>query len=99
VSGTGDVEPAAPESGPLAAARSRLIAVGCFTAFLGVVSGGMIAVLISKFVAFVTRAPACTGIPTCDWYLYWAAGAAIGGTTLPWLAVRALRRSGNRDHR
>jgi hypothetical protein len=90
-------EPAAPESRP--PVTPRLVAVGCFTAFLGVVSGGMIAVLVSKFVAFVTRAPACTGIPTCDWYLYWAAGAVIGGITLPWLAVRALRRSGSADHR
>lgn len=97
--GTGAGGPAAPESMPQAAPRSRLVAVGCFTAFLGVVSGGMIAVLLSKFVAFITRAPACTGIPTCDWYLYWAAGAAIGGVTLPWLAIRALRRSRSTDHR
>ncbi len=79
--------------------RSRLVAVGCFTAFLGVVSGGMVGVLVAKAVAFLTRAPACTGIPTCDWYLYWVGGAAIGGATLPLLAVRSLRRSRSTDPR
>lgn len=72
--------------------RSRLVAVGCFTAFLGCVSGGMVGVLVAKFVAFLTRAETCPGIPTCDWYLYWAGGALVGALTLPALAVRALRR-------
>lgn len=57
---------------------------------LGVVSGGMIAVLVSKFVAFVTRAPSCPGIPTCNWYVYWAVGAVVGGVSLSWLAVWTL---------
>ena len=72
--------------------RGRRVAIGCLTTFLGVLSGGMVAVLISKFVAFLTRAAACEGIPTCDWYVYWAVGAAIGGITLPWLVLRALNR-------
>ena len=78
--------------GPDGPSRSRVVAVGCFTAVLGVVSGGMVAVLVSMFVGYVTRAEACPGIPTCNWYLYWAAGAIVGGITLPWLSVRSLRR-------
>jgi hypothetical protein len=49
-------------------------------------------VLVAKFVAFVTRAQSCPGIPTCDWYVYWAVGALVGGTTLPLLVVWALGR-------
>lgn len=81
-----------PTSEPRGAPRSRLITVGCFTAVLGTVSGGMVAVLVSLLVAYVTKATACPGIPTCNWYLYWAVGAVVGGISLPWLAVRALRR-------
>lgn len=77
---------------PAGPSRSRVVAVGCFTAVLGVVSGGMVAVLISMLVGYVTRAAACPGIPTCNWYLYWAAGAIVGGISLPWLSVRSLRR-------
>lgn len=72
--------------------RGRRVAIGCFTAILGCLSGGMVAVLVSKFVAFVTRAPSCPGIPTCDWYVYWLTGALIGGISLPVLVVRALGR-------
>jgi hypothetical protein len=84
--------PADSGQAPTGVPRSRLVAVGCVTTLIGVMSGGMIAVLVSKFVAFLSRAPSCPGIPTCDWYLYWAVGALIGGISLPTLAVRALRR-------
>lgn len=72
--------------------RSRRVAVGCLTTFLGTMSGGMVAVLVSKFVAFLNKAPACEGIPTCDWYVYWVVGATIGGISLPVLVLRALNR-------
>lgn len=84
--------PGAPAGTHATAPGGRLVAVGCFTAFLGCISGGMVGVLVAKFVAFVTRAQSCPGIPTCDWYLYWAGGALVGAVTLPVLAVRALRR-------
>ncbi|HVZ47190.1 MAG TPA: hypothetical protein VG916_00270 [Gemmatimonadaceae bacterium] len=70
----------------------RLVAVGCLTTALGAASGAMIAVLLSTFVAFLTRAPKCADIPTCDWYVYAGWGALAGGISLPWLAIRALRR-------
>jgi hypothetical protein len=72
--------------------RFRVIAIGCFMAWVGALSGAMVAVLVSKGVAMATRAPACDGIPTCDWYIYAAVGAGIGFLTLPWLVVSALRR-------
>jgi len=72
--------------------RARVVAIGCFMAWVGALSGAMVAVLVSKGVAFFTRAPACDGIPTCDWYIYAAVGAGIGFLTLPWLVVSALRR-------
>ena len=72
--------------------RGRLVAIGCFMAWIGAFSGAMIAVLVSKGVAFFAKAPACEGIPTCDWYIYAAVGAGIGFLTLPWLVVSALRR-------
>lgn len=80
--------PPTPEAPPL----SRVVAIGCFMAWIGAFSGAMIAVLVSKFVAYLTRAPRCDGIPTCDWYIYAAVGAGIGALTLPWLVVSALRR-------
>lgn len=72
--------------------RGRRVVIGCFTAILGAVSGGMIAVLVSKFVAFLTRAPSCAGIPTCNWITYWAVGAVVGGVSLSALAVWALSK-------
>lgn len=80
------------EDAPALASTGKRAAVGCFTAILGVMSGGMVAVLLSKFVAFVTRAQSCPGIPTCDWNRYWVGGAVIGGLTLPLLVLRALAK-------
>lgn len=71
----------------------RQIAIGCFMLWIGAFSGGMVGVLVSKGVAFFTKAPRCDGIPTCDWYIYAGVGAAIGALSLPWLVVSALRRA------
>ena len=38
--------------------------VGCVTLLAGIFSGGMVGVAISMIVAKVTRAPACTGLPS-----------------------------------
>jgi hypothetical protein len=77
---------------PPAPSRGRVVAIGCFMAWIGGFSGAMIAVLVSKAVAFFMKAPKCDGIPTCDWYVYAGVGAAIGFLTLPWLVLSALRR-------
>ena len=70
----------------------RIVAIGCFMAWIGGISGAMIAVLVSKGVASLSRVPSCDGIPSCDWYIYAAVGGALGFVTLPWLVISALRR-------
>ena len=72
--------------------RSRNVGVGCFTAFMGLWSGGMFGVLVAKIVDAVTRAPSCPGIPSCNWAAYFGAGALIGALTLPTLVLMRLRR-------
>lgn len=76
-----------------APSTARVVAIGCFMAWIGGLSGAMVAVLISKLVGWMGRAPSCDGIPSCDWYIYAGVGGAIGALTLPWLVVSALRRS------
>jgi hypothetical protein len=71
---------------------ARQVTIGCFMAVIGFFSGGMVGVLVSKIVAFFTKAPKCDGIPTCDWYIYMFVGGALGALTLPWLVVSAMRQ-------
>jgi hypothetical protein len=78
--------------------RGRNVAIGCLMFPIGGISGAMVAVLISKLVAFFMKAPSCSGIPTCDWYVYAGVGALTGAFTLPALVTwRLLRRAPN-DH-
>jgi len=84
---------ASPPSALTPPSLVRQVAIGCFMTWIGAFSGGMIGVLVSKGVAFFTKAPRCDGIPTCDWYIYAGVGAAIGALSLPWLVVSALRRA------
>ncbi len=79
-----------PQTAP---SRGRIVAIGCFMAWIGGFSGAMVAVLVSKAVAWLGKLPRCDGIPSCDWYIYAAVGGALGALTLPWLVVSALRRS------
>ncbi|AHG91133.1 hypothetical protein J421_3596 [Gemmatirosa kalamazoonensis] len=65
-------------------------AIGCFMVPIGAVSGSMIAVLLSKIVAYFTKAPTCPDIPTCDWHVYAGIGALLGALTLPMLVLRRL---------
>src|SRR4051812_40948187 len=71
---------------------ARNIGVGCFTFFIGGISGAMTAVLVGKIIAFLMRAPACSEVPLCNWYVYAGYGAIIGAVTLPVLAILRLRR-------
>jgi len=80
-----------PAAGTAPAGTARVVGIGCFMAIVGFFSGGMIGVLLSKLVAFLTRAPSCDGIPTCNWYIYMFVGGVIGALTLSWLVVSALR--------
>lgn len=67
----------------------RNLAIGCFMTPLGALSGAMVGVLGSKVVAWLTNAPMCDGIPTCNWYVY-AGWGALAGLTLPVLVLRRL---------
>jgi hypothetical protein len=70
----------------------RKVAIGCFTAWLGLCSGAMVAALLSKLAAFVTRAPECSEIPACNWYVWAAVGGVIGAVSLPVLVLWTLGR-------
>jgi hypothetical protein len=53
----------------------------------------MVAVLISKVVAYLTHAKGCQDVPSCNWLEYWAVGAAFGAVTLPILVFWVLGRT------
>ena len=67
----------------------RNLFIGCFMTPLGALSGAMVGVLVSKVAAWVTNAPMCDGIPTCNWHVYAGAGALVG-LSLPVLVLRRL---------
>ena len=71
---------------------ARNVGVGCFTAFAGFWSGGMVAVLIGRIVEGVRGAPSCEGLPICNWTSYAFVGAVVGAVTLPTLVLRRLKR-------
>jgi hypothetical protein len=52
----------------------------------------MVAVLVAKIVGALKGCPPGEHGQPCDWYLYAAAGAVVGGVSLPVLALRRLRR-------
>ncbi len=72
--------------------RARRIGVGCFMAFLGFWSGGMIGVLVAKFIGGVQRCTPPKGLPACDWYYYALGGMLVGAITLPALVIRRMRQ-------
>jgi|SRR5579862_9455697 len=78
--------------GRLEVSRGRRVAIGCFTAWLGFCSGAMVAALLSKMVAFVTRATPCSGIPSCNWYIYAMVGGGVGAVSLPFIVLWRLGR-------
>jgi len=73
---------------------SRNIGVGCLTTFAGFFSGGMLAVLIGKFVGSVQGCKPPEGLPACNWWVYAGIGAIFGVLTLPVLALWRLNKRG-----
>ena len=69
---------------------TRRVAIGCFTAWLGFVSGAMVAALLSKFAAFLMKADSCPDIPSCNWYVWAGIGGVAGAITLPALVLWRL---------
>ncbi len=72
--------------------RMARIGVGCFTTFIGAISGAMIGVLLAVGVTFGTRCKPLEGLPACDWHIFAGWGALIGAITLPTLALSRLRK-------
>ncbi len=72
---------------------ARNIGVGCITLMAGFFSGGMIAVLVAKFVGSVQGCKPPEGLPACNWWVYAGIGAIVGALTLPVLALRRLSRA------
>ena len=68
----------------------RNVGIGCLMTPIGAMSGAMVAVLVSKIVAYFTKAPKCPDIPTCDWHVYAGVGALLGALSLPTLVLRRL---------
>ena len=71
---------------------ARNVGVGCITTVSGFFSGGMIAVLVAKFVGSMQGCQPAEGLPACNWWVYAGIGAVIGALTLPVLALRRLNR-------
>ena len=86
------VEPQRQHELDRADALGRRIGVGCFSAVVGSVSTAMIAILLSAAYAFLTRAPRCEGMPSCDWYKWALVGGIVGLVTLPILVLPRLGR-------
>ena len=68
------------------------MAIGCFMTWIGFLSMGMIGALASRFIAFVTRAPTCPDVPSCNWHVYVGVGGLIGAVTLPALVLWAMSK-------
>lgn len=75
-----------------AIAFGRQVGLGCFSLFVGAFSGGMVAVLVGKFIDGALKAPTCEGLPSCNWYVYAGIGAIVGAVTLTTLVMWRLRR-------
>ncbi len=72
--------------------RMARIGVGCFTTFIGTISGAMVGVLVAVGFTFGTRCEPLDGLPACNWHMFALGGAIIGGLTLPVLVLSRLRR-------
>jgi len=84
---------ATPEGGaPLAVSTGRRTLIGCFMVWIGFLSFGMVGALVSRLMAFVTRAQTCPDVPSCNWHVYVGVGGLIGAISLPWLVVRAMSK-------
>jgi hypothetical protein len=87
-------------STPSSSDTGRNLGIGCFMVPLGGASGAMVAVLVSKIVAFFMRVPDCAegmAVP-CNWYQYAGVGALVGALSLPTLVLLRLMRAPRTDN-
>lgn len=69
------------------------LGVGCLAAVIGLMGGGMIAVLIAKAAGAYRKCvpDAETGAP-CEWSNYWTWGARIGLILVPTIVLWRMRK-------
>ena len=84
------MEPEPTESGR--ATAGAFVGAGCFSAVAGFFGGGMIAVMVAKFVGSVRGCQPPDGLPACDWGHYAIVGMLAGVVLLPLLAISRLTR-------
>ena len=82
----------APAGDPSESNVVRYGCVGCLTLVAGTFSGGMIAVLIAKFVGSMRNCQPAPDLPACDWHVYAAVGMLIGAVLLPAIVIRQIRK-------
>ena len=96
--GTGSVDSSTAPEGQTSHRGWQYLAVGCLTAVVGLVGGGMIAVLVAKIAGGIRRCSpdAETGAP-CNWVTFWMWGASLGVVAVPAVAIWLLRRGQRRS--
>lgn len=67
-----------------------IVGAGCFSAVAGFFGGGMIAVLVAKFVGSYQGCKPPEGIPACNWGQYALVGMIAGVIIVPLVSIIRL---------
>lgn len=68
-----------------------LVGAGCFSAIAGFFGGGMIMVLVAKFVGSYQGCKPTEGIPACNWGSYALVGMIAGVVIVPLVSIIRLK--------
>ncbi len=80
-----------PTQEPASAGAGAYLGAGCFSAIAGFFGGGMIAVLVAKFVGSSRGCQPPEGIPACNWGEYALVGMVAGVVILPLVSIMRLK--------
>jgi hypothetical protein len=69
-----------------------LVGAGCFSAIAGFFGGGMIMVLVAKFVGSYQGCKPIEEIPACNWGSYALVGMIAGVVIVPLVSIIRLTR-------
>ena len=72
------------------------LGVGCLTAVIGLVGGGMLGAMVATIVGVLSHCARTNEGAPCNWDTYWTWGARIGVILLPTLALWRLWRGRHR---
>ncbi len=77
------------------ASTGAIVGAGCFSAVAGFFGGGMMMVLVAKFVGSYQGCKPPEGIPACNWGSYALVGMIAGVVIVPLVSIIRLtsRRS------